>query len=325
MVALNLIVDGNYLLHRHVHTLHKNNLLFGGLVKSLETALSNYRRWFPFGAIYFVSDSKRRSWRKDIYGDYKAKRRKPSDIDWDFVFSAYVEFKSTLPHRNVRLLESDGIEGDDWVSFVVRESNRRGVSNLIVSNDYDIKQLLTYSLDPPCMNFMTNEMATRQRFFLPANHQLFLDRVRESQSQDVFDLNDDGDFLRYISSVKEKFTVSEVDPVGSMLTKVISGDSSDNIKSVWSAKTAGGKTIGIGEKGAQKILERYRSEFGEPALDDPDLTDNIADLICEAKRLAKSTMPKISSRIRDNMRLICLDCDNMPSEVQKTMSDGYGK
>lgn len=324
MLALNLIIDGNYLLHRHVHTLHKNNLLFGGLEKSLEVALTNYRRWYPFSAIYFVSDTKKKSWRKRIYGDYKSKRKKPSDIDWGFVYSTYADFKATLRDRNVKLLESDSIEGDDWVSHVVSQSNARGLSNLVVSNDYDIKQLLTYSTDPPYMNFMTNEMANRQKFFLPANHQVFLDRVREAQSQDVFDMNDDGEFLAYIARVKETFACVEVDPVESMLAKVISGDTSDNIRSVWSDKTRTGKTIGIGEKGAHGIIERYRAEFGEPSLSDPDLYDNIADLICESKRLSKTMIPRIASRVRENMSLISLDCAGMPEEVRNLMSSEYG-
>jgi 5'-3' exonuclease len=263
------------------------------------------------------------SWRKGIYPEYKSKRKKPSDIDWAFVYSTYGEFKSRLREKNVRLLESESIEGDDWVSYIVSESNRRGLSNLIVSNDYDIKQLLTYSLDPPYINFMTNEMSNRQKFFFPKNHQLFLDRVKEGQSQDIFDLNDDGEFLGYIRSVKEKFASFEIDPVGSMLAKVISGDVSDNIRSVWSTKSKSGKSIGIGERGAEKILARYRQEFGEPLPGDPDLCDNIADIICEAKRLSKSDLPGISGRVRDNLALINLDCGSMPREIQRTIADGY--
>lgn len=323
MLALNLIIDGNYLLHRHVHTLHKNNLLFGGLEKSLEVALTNYRKWYPFSGIYFVSDTKKTSWRKKIYGDYKGKRKKPSDIDWGFVYATYGDFKATLRDRNVKLLESESIEGDDWVSYAVAESNARGVSNLVVSNDYDIKQLLKYSVDPPYINFMTNEMANRQKFFFPKNHHLFLDAVRESQSQDVFDINDDGEFLGYVAMVKERFLHEEIDPVESMLTKVISGDVSDNIGSVWSSKTKTGKTIGIGGKGAQGIIERYRTEFGEPSLQDPDLCDNIADLICESKRLSKTMIPRIASRIKHNMTLINLDCGGMPAEVRNLMTNEY--
>ena len=91
-----LILDGNYLLHKNTFTLHKNNILFGSLVKSLEISVLNYRKWYPFANIYLVSDSREKSWRKNLSSDYKANRRKDSEIDWDFVFTAYAEFKELI-------------------------------------------------------------------------------------------------------------------------------------------------------------------------------------------------------------------------------------
>ena len=93
---LNLIVDGNYILSRLVFTLHKNNLLYGALHQSLDNAISNYKKWFPFKKVFIVSDSKEKSWRKKLNQNYKSTRKKDSDIDWEFVFTAYNEFKSNL-------------------------------------------------------------------------------------------------------------------------------------------------------------------------------------------------------------------------------------
>jgi 5'-3' exonuclease len=107
MITLNCIIDGNYLLHRHVHTLHKNNLLFGALENSLEIAIANYRKWYPFNNLYFVSDSKKKSWRQKIYKDYKAKRSKSSDIDWTFVYNTYDIFKEKLADKKIKLFELD--------------------------------------------------------------------------------------------------------------------------------------------------------------------------------------------------------------------------
>jgi 5'-3' exonuclease len=82
-----LIIDGNFFPNRMVFTLHKNNLLFGVLHKSLEISILNYKKWYPFANIYLVSDSKEKSWRKKLNQNYKANRKKDSDIDWEFVFS----------------------------------------------------------------------------------------------------------------------------------------------------------------------------------------------------------------------------------------------
>ena len=81
-----LIIDGNFILSKLVFTLHKNNLLFGSLHKSLENAINNYRKWYPFANVYLVSDSKEKSWRKQLTKAYKANRKKDSDIDWSFVY-----------------------------------------------------------------------------------------------------------------------------------------------------------------------------------------------------------------------------------------------
>ena len=41
-MLVDLIIDGNYILSRLVFTLHKNNLLFGALNRSLENTIKNY-------------------------------------------------------------------------------------------------------------------------------------------------------------------------------------------------------------------------------------------------------------------------------------------
>ena len=291
MINLNCIIDGNYLLHRHVHTLHKNNLLYGALENSLDIAISNYRKWFPFTNIYFVSDTKKKSWRHKLYKDYKAKRNRDSDIDWSFVFDTYISFKEKLNDKKIKLFELDHIEGDDWVTFIVQESNKKGQSNLIVSNDYDIKQILNFQLDPAIINFMTNEVFGKQKFFLPKNYQVFLTKIKGNLKESIFDIDDDSDFLNYIKSIQEKHEIVETDSVQSLLLKVISGDASDNIKSVLGP--AQGTKKGIGIVGAKTILEMYKQEFGDPVLNDPDLFENIADLICEKKKINRSQISKI--------------------------------
>ena len=318
MINLNCIIDGNYLLHRHVFTLHKNNMLFGGLEKSLEVAITNYRKWYPFSNIYFVSDSKKKSWRSKINTDYKMKRKKDSDIDWAFVYSTYDLFKGSLKDRNVKLFELDHIEGDDWVSIITEESNKKGQSNLIISNDYDIKQIIRFRTQPPVINFMTNEIFNKQKFFFPTNYKVFIDSIVNQVSESIFDLNDDNEFLQYVRGIQQKFEIVEVDDIYSLLLKVISGDISDNIKSVFPSGTTDRKK-GIGGKGAESVLEKYKVEFGEPNLQDPDLFENIADLICEKKKLNRNMMSVICENIKKNMRMINLSTSQLPEEVVQRM------
>jgi 5'-3' exonuclease len=319
-MLVDLIIDGNYILSKLVFTLHKNNLLYGALHKSLENTLNNYRKWYPFSNIYLVSDSKEKSWRKQLTQAYKATRKKDSDIDWQFVYTAYGEFKQSVP--GCKVLEAPHVEGDDWISFLVNQANDKGRSTIIVSNDYDIKQMVNFNLDPLCINIMSNEMYNREKLFMPKNYQIFMNRVSKLPNDDIFNLNDNSEFIMMMNRFLNKYEINEIDPIESLIIKIISGDQSDNISSVWQ-QTKNGKTRGIGAKGAKGIYDMYVSEFGELNLQDPDLLDNIADLICEKKKLSKSKMPDIIENIKDNFRLIDLRLHNLPPEIISKMDMVY--
>lgn len=320
-MLLDIIIDGNYILSKLAFTLHKNNLLFGALHQALDNTIKNYRKWYPFSNIYLVSDSKEKSWRKQIISEYKSTRKKDSDIDWAFVYDTYAEFKEEMK-KSIKVLEAPHIEGDDWLSFLVEKSNREERSTIIVSNDYDIKQLVKFNLDPLYINIMTNEMYNKQKLFLPKNYQLFLNKVNSLPNNDIFNLNDNTEFISFIGNFIDKYEVNEIDSVESLIIKIISGDVSDNIDSVWS-QVKGGKKRGIGAKGAKTIYDTYITEFGELSLEDPDLYENIADLICEKKKLSKTKIDSIVQRIRGNFQLIDLRIGNLPQDITSKMSNVY--
>ena len=317
-MGVDLIIDGNYILSKLVFTLHKHNLLFGGLHKALENNITGYRKWYPFTNVYLVSDSKEKSWRKKIITEYKGTRKKDTDIDWNFVYTAYGEFKEEVK-STMKVLEAPHIEGDDWISYLTEKANSEGRSVIIVSNDYDIKQMVSYSLDPLTINLMTNEMYNKEKLFLPKNYQVFLNKLSRLPNDDIFNLNDNVEFIGLLDNFINKYEVHEIDPMESLIIKIISGDSSDNINSVWSV-TKNGKKRGIGAAGAKTIYDEYLLEFGEVNLLDPDLHENIADLICEKKKLSKSQISPIVGNIEQNVRLIDLRISNLPDEVVSRMT-----
>jgi 5'-3' exonuclease len=120
----------------------------------------------------------------------------------------------------------------------------------------------------------------------------------------------------------DKYEIHEINPTESLIVKIISGDQSDNIGSVWSIVKSG-KKRGIGAAGAQTIYNEYISEFGEVSLTDPDLYENIADLICEKKKLSKSQITPIVTNIERNVKLIDLRMINLPEEIIEKMNQVY--
>lgn len=327
-MKVDLLIDGNYLLSKLVFTLHKNNLLYGGLYKSLENTIKNYKNWYPFTNVYLVSDSKEKSWRKQLTKEYKANRKKDSDIDWKFVYSTYSEFKdslkSLLQKSLVKVYEAPHVEGDDWISFLSSKSNKEGRATIIVSNDYDIKQIVGYSLAPLWINIMTNEMYNKEKLFMPKNFQIYISKIREIPNDDIFNLNNNSEYLSMLDKFLNKYEIVEINPVESLIIKIISGDQSDNIGSVWS-QIKNGKKRGIGPKGAKTIYDNYLQEFGEINLEDPDLYENIADLICEKKKLSKTQIESIVNNIHDNVKLIDLRLINLPEEILDKMNDIFDK
>ncbi len=320
-MGIDLIIDGNYILSKLVFTLHKHNLLYGGLHKALENNINTYRKWHSFTNVYLVSDSKEKSWRKDLIDTYKGTRKKDTNIDWNFVYTAYGEFKSNV-EGHIRVLEASTIEGDDWIAYLTSNANKEGRSTIIVSNDYDIKQLVNYGTSPLYINMMTNEMYNKEKLFLPKNYKTFMNIVSKLPNDDIFDLNDNSEFLGLLNRFINRYEIHEINSVESLITKIISGDQSDNITSVWSV-VKNGKKRGIGAAGAQTIYNEYVTEFGEIDLRDPDLYENIADLICEKKKLSKTQISSIVENIEQNVRLIDLRLSNLPFHVVEKMNNVY--
>lgn len=316
----NLVIDGNYILSRMVFALHKNNLLYGSLRISLDNTISTYKKMYPFKKIFLVSDSKEYSWRKKIYKSYKENRKKDSDIDWEFVHQCYSEFKQDL--KNVRVLEDASIEGDDWIAYLIHKANEIGESNIIISNDYDIKQLLKWSVEPHYINIMTNETFNQTKIFFPENYQIFLNKLKSFNNDDIFSLNDNNDFINLLNNFSLKYVVESINPVHSLLLKIISGDKSDNIPSSYSVKK-NGRSRGIGDKGAQSILESYVNEFGEISIDDPDLLINIADIICEKKKIGKSSIDGIVENLQLNLSIIDLRLHSFPENILSKINNKY--
>jgi len=222
----------------------------------------------------------------------------------------------------VKVLEAPHVEGDDWISFLCHKANLESRSTIIVSNDYDIKQIVKFNLEPLWINIMTNEMYNKEKLFLPKNYQIFLNSVSRLNNHDIFNLNDNTDFLKLMDRFTNKYEINEIDSTESLLIKLISGDKSDNINSVWS-QVKNGKKRGIGEKGAKTIYDDYLIEFGEINLKDPDLYENIADLICEKKKISKTQIESIVENLLENVKLIDLRIENIPDEIIDKMEEKY--
>jgi len=328
--GVNCIVDTNYILYKNVYTLAKNKELYGNLERSLEATFEEFLNKYPFKNIFMVCDSKQ-TWRKDIYKEYKAKRkelRDKVDVDWDYVYNTYDAFKTKMINPRITYLEIDGVEGDDIIRHLIKKSNTKGLSTLTIASDADLQQLLDYSIDPnnSYINMQWFNKWTDGKVYLPYGYKLFINKIRENRG-DIFNMNENGDFLSMYENLIEKDTPIEIDTQESLFVKIIQGDTSDNIESVLKVpmKKDPTKFRGIGKAGASKIFTAYKSDYPN----DIDFTndswiDEVVEFVAENKKVdADEHEHQIVQNIKLNRRLIHLHDSHLPRLIRERIEEVY--
>jgi 5'-3' exonuclease len=318
-MEFNLTIDGNYILSKNVFILHKNNVLFGDLYKSLMTSFNKYVGLGFFKKIYFVSDSNTKSWRKDFYLEYKATRKKNTDIDWNFVNECYQKFKEDLIlSERAIVLESPKIEGDDWIHIITKKCNASNIGNVIISGDSDLKQLLTLSVKNKYVNVQLDDYVGRERLFIPVSLTSFLNDIDNDTSvlfpDDVFDLKEEFN----LNTLLNRFPNVEIDNKKELFFKLIVGDTqSDNIPSIYYTQSDK-RPIGIGEKTCEKIYDEYiLTDLINENNIIPINEDYILFLVKKARKLIDDTNDEgIKLALERNIKLIHLHYKHLPNHIR---------
>ena len=125
-----------------------------------------YRNKFvsEYGELILCCDD-RHTWRKDIFPNYKASRkktRKVSGIDWNNLYECLNQLKDELrqwfPYK---LIQVEKAEADDIIAILVNLIQER---TLILSSDKDFVQLQTFNIrqySPMQKKFVDSETAER--------------------------------------------------------------------------------------------------------------------------------------------------------------------
>jgi hypothetical protein len=320
MIKLSLLYDGNYVLYRSVFILHKLKTLYGDLETLLLNDYNNLTNAYPFHVIYFVSDSKK-SWRKTYYPEYKGKRKKEENIDWEFVFDTFDKFKEIIKRRhNCLLYQIDPFEGDDIIAHIVNETNKNGGSNLIVSNDGDIHQLLKFSTTNNYINLLYNHKFQNEKLYVPKNYSIFLKHIEDTTEGDIFDLNDDIDFINYFDKITSKAKIVSIDNEESYFKKIVTGDIGDNILSVVKFSN----TIkGIGDKGADTVYSMYKEKFpNEIDFDSDDFIKNLTDILFIYRKNKEDNFKEnVTEKIILSRKLTRLDGKYLPEGFHQVLLD----
>lgn len=327
MIKTQLIIDGHYLLFRGVYILKKNRSIKEDLEEMLFNDIKKITHAYSFDQIYFVSD-KGSSWRKDVFKEYK-ERDKDNSIDWDSVYEIYGKFKNKLSKRkNIKILQKSNIEGDDFIAYITKKGNSEGYSTMIVASDVDIDQVLKFDLNNNWINFRWNYKFTDERIYLPENYQLFIDKIANFRTDDIFELGNEYEFTDYIKGAIKRAQVKEVRSEESLFCKIVYGDSSDNISSVIKLKDGvidNEEGRGIGKEGALSVYKIYKESYPEIIDFHSDkFVNQLVEVISYYKKIKEQSIKdEIYKNICFNRRLICLDIAYMPKEILESMKEEY--
>lgn len=324
-IKSNIIIDGNYLLMRSVFILKKTRSIHQDLGVLLRKDFDKCKKMHPFDNKFFVSDNnKGKTWRKDFYPEYKGKRKKDDSIDWDRVFDDYSEFKEEISsQRGVQMIDIPKLEGDDIISYIVNESNKKGYSNFIIASDSDLQQLLRYDIANNYMNFIWNYKFSDERIYMPRNYQIFMRHIEKEieENSSIFDINYDSEFLHMIDMLLNKCKVVEVLGEQILFEKIVGGDGKDNINSLIKLKDKeiSEEGIGIGKTGANKCYDIYKDTYGEESINfnSEEFMDNCTEIAAFYKKVNKR--PDIKEKIRENVNfnntLLNLDGTKIPQDL----------
>ena len=149
-----LLVDGSSYLYRAYHALPDLRSPAGEPTGAIYGVLSMLRRLLAdYDADYVgcVFDAKGRTFRDELYPEYKA-NRPPMPDELGQQIAPLVEAIRAL---GLPLLQIEGVEADDVIGTLAREAEKSGVRTIVSTGDKDLAQLVSEQVT--LVNTMTNE------------------------------------------------------------------------------------------------------------------------------------------------------------------------
>ncbi len=150
-----LLVDGSSYLYRAYHALPDLRGPRGEPTGAIHGVLNMLRRLLkevPADYIACVFDAKGKTFRDDVYPQYKANRAPmPDDLA-----AQIAPLKEAIAALGWPLLEIEGVEADDVIGTLARDAEREGMKVVISTGDKDIAQLVNPHIT--LVNTMSNEV-----------------------------------------------------------------------------------------------------------------------------------------------------------------------
>jgi len=150
-----ILVDGSSYLFRAYHVPYLQALSTAdgqstGAITGVLNMLGSLKKDYPNGNIVVIFDAKGKTFRNDLYPEYKANRPPmPDDLRTQIAPIHQIVEAMGLP-----LLVIEGVEADDVIGTLADQANNAGIETVISTGDKDMAQLVTEHVR--LINTMTN-------------------------------------------------------------------------------------------------------------------------------------------------------------------------
>lgn len=322
-----LIIDGNWLL------MSRLGMMMGDFAKTLPpdqlemakndiidfiaqsvNKIVNY--WGPrIDNIMMVQDGG--SWRKTITKpalndeEYKGNRVANEDVAWNYVWDALKTICQNFKTNKITCVHEKNIEGDDWCWYWSKYLNHVGTNCIIWTSDADLKQLVQKD---PTTNAWTVWFNDRTGLVLP-----------NSLGHNDMDILMNFDAIDpFLEDILHRCQIAKyINPDDVVMSKVICGDSGDNIKALIRVKHKTKKGKFITKKVSEKEWNQVKESLGiETIADFKKNKENIIKELCSIPRLAgcESGMGELIEMFDYNMTMVRLDKEQIPRVYQLAMN-----
>ncbi|MBT8148950.1 MAG: DNA polymerase I, partial [Gammaproteobacteria bacterium] len=136
-----ILVDGSSYLYRAFHALPPLTTSKGqptGAVKGVINMLRRLQKDYPASPVVVVFDAKGKTFRDEIFAQYKAQRPPMPDE-----LRVQVQPIHDIIHAmGLPLLSIDGVEADDVIGTLAREASDASIPVIISTGDKDMAQLV---------------------------------------------------------------------------------------------------------------------------------------------------------------------------------------
>ncbi|MCF2947187.1 DNA polymerase I [Paraglaciecola aquimarina] len=150
-----ILVDGSSYLFRayHVPYLQALSTSYGqptGAITGVLNMIKSLQKDYPTGNVVVVFDAKGKTFRNDLYPEYKANRPPmPDDLR-----TQIEPLHNIIKAMGLPLLVIEGVEADDVIGTYAHQASQLGIETIISTGDKDMAQLVTPHVR--LINTMTN-------------------------------------------------------------------------------------------------------------------------------------------------------------------------